>query len=142
MSWLYECLFSFSLGLPPPPNPPQLIPPSPSLSVSTCLFSTSASLFLSCKQVHLYHKLSDIFICLVHYCGASTVHAALLTIGSEYIYVGCANEGRHKKMKCIMPSDERTGNLTSDVYTHWGHIDTTPQWHTLSPPDYSATPHV
>ena len=29
--------------------------PSPLLPMSTCLFSTSTSLFLPCKQVHLYH---------------------------------------------------------------------------------------
>ena len=33
----------------------QSIPPSPSPTVSTSLFSTSASPFLSCKQVHQYH---------------------------------------------------------------------------------------
>ena len=32
----------------------QFAPPSPSSSVLTGLFSTSASLFLPCKQVHLY----------------------------------------------------------------------------------------
>ena len=73
--------------------------------------------------------------------GASTVHAARLTTGSESIYVGCANERRRKKRKWVIPCDV-TRNLTSDVYTHWGHIDTIPEWHTLSPPAYSATPHV
>ena len=33
----------------------QSVPPSPSPTVSTSLISTSASPFLSCKQVHLYH---------------------------------------------------------------------------------------
>ena len=33
----------------------QFIPPSPSPAVSTNLFSTSASLPLSCKSVHQYH---------------------------------------------------------------------------------------
>ena len=69
------------------------------------------------------------------------MHAARLTTGSESIYVGCANERRHKKRKWVIPCDV-TRNLTSDVYTHWGHIDTIPEWHTLSPPAYSATPHV
>ena len=35
----------------PPPPPPRLFPPL----VSICLFSTSVSLFLPCKPVHLYH---------------------------------------------------------------------------------------
>ena len=33
----------------------QFIPLSPSSPMSTCPFSTSASLFLPCKYVHLYH---------------------------------------------------------------------------------------
>ena len=37
---------------PPPPPPPHHFPPL----VSIGLFSTSVSLFLSCKPVHLYHS--------------------------------------------------------------------------------------
>ena len=37
--------------IPPPPPPPHGFPPL----MSICLFSTSVSLFLSCKPVHLYH---------------------------------------------------------------------------------------
>ena len=48
--------------IPPPPQPSPCFPPL----VSTCLFSTSVSLFLPCKPVHLYHFFRFHTYALIH----------------------------------------------------------------------------